>query len=228
MNKKIQLTSKVLRISEVDSRYIELEMMVSNTEPNLNGVVTTAEFLRSKGDTLVDMPLVVDRSMLEAGLTGSLTHKFDGENLNTDVIGVFKEVFLKSTIEDPDSITMEAKAIVYKRFPETVNAIKQLFEDDDLKFSWELVATDVEEEDGIAYVKNGLFEGHCVVSNPAYGSECKATQLVAEAYIKDTNVCEVCDSKEEESEGGKAIKMDYLAEILKEKSIDDVRQEIRE
>lgn len=222
-NKILHLSSKVLKLSEIDNRYIELEMVVSNTDPNLNGVVTTKEFLQSKAETLVDMPLVVDRKMLEAGFTNSLTHKFDGQNLNTDIIGVFQEVWLESTVDDPDFVTMKAKAIVYKRFPETISAIKELYAEDDLKFSWELIATDVDEVDGIAYINNGEFEGHCIVSQPAYGDDAVATKLVA-SYIND--VCEMCELEEDSNEeGGKAIEMDYLAEILKEKSMGQVRSE---
>jgi len=231
-NKNIILSSKVTRISEIDKRYMELEMVVSNTDPNLNGVVTTAEFLRANADSLVDMPLVVDKAMLEAGFTNSLTHKFDGSNLNTDIIGVFKEVYLESSVDDPDSITMKAKAKVYKRFPETIEAIKQLFDEDDLKFSWELLATDVDEIDGIAYINSGEFEGHCIVSNPAYGEDAVATKLVAEAHSRDVDVIKSEQSQEQEQEGGKSIDMkktlqEFLAEVLTEKSIGDVRQEIQ-
>lgn len=236
-NKVIQLSSKVLRISESkDGRYIELEMFVSDNEANLNGVLTTEKFLRAKSDTLVDMPLVVDRPMLESGFTNSLTHKFDGENLNTDIIGIFKETYLSSNENNIDYISMYARAIVYTRFPNTVNAIKQLFEEDNLKFSWELIATDVEERDGIAYINDGFFEGHAIVSSPAYSDKATATKLVAEAFAKDINdtqtseiiESDLCEQEEDSTkEGGKAIEMkDYLAEILKEKSMEQIKSEI--
>lgn len=247
-NKSYHLSSKITKIAEIDRRYMELTAMVSNTDPNLNSVVTTADMLRKDSDSLVGMPLVVDKFALENGMTSSLTHKFDGENLNTDIIGICTEVYLTSTADNPDDITMYAKFNVFKRFPKTIEALKELFESDDLKFSWELIATDVDEIDGIAYINSGLWEGHAVVSNPAYGSECKALNLVAEAYNKDLDSINLSESndltddvsnkskcvpqEEQNQEGGESIDMkktlkEYLAEVLTEKSIDDVRQEIQ-
>lgn len=259
INKSYQISSKITKIAEVDKRYIELTMIVSDTNPNLNGVQIPKDVLIANADSIVQMPLVVDKVMLEGGFTNSLTHKYENGELKTDVIGVFTEAWVETSLENEDYAVMMGKAIVYKRFPATVDAIKSLYEDDDLKFSWELVASEVEEKNGISVIKNFEFEGHAIVSQPAYPIA-KAKKLVAslaEAYNKDldninsndvSNINEpkeqTCVSEEvvksdgvsqtsQDKEGGRSIDMnkklqEFLSEILKEKSIDDVRMEIAE
>jgi len=254
--KKFQLSSKITKIAEVDNRYMELTMIVSDTSVNLNGVSIPKDVLLESADSLVNpsMPLVVDKEMLEAGFTNSLTHRYENGELKTDIIGVFTEAWVESSLDDDSYAIMYAKAIVYKRFPETIDAIKTLYEDDDLRFSWELVATDIEEKNGISYLKKIKFEGHCIVSSPAYPiaeatklvATAKATKLVAslsEAYNKDLdginsndtanineNVCaeETSNLEERNSIGMNEKLKEFLAEVLTEKSIDDVRSEICE
>jgi len=246
-HKKYQLASKVTKLSDVNNRYIELEMFVSDTDANLNSVLTTKEFLEKRYSTLETMPLQVDRSMLESGYVNSLSHNWDGESLNTDSIGTFVESWLSYKEDDDEYVAMYAKARIWKRYKETVSAIKELYEDGNLKFSWELLAYEVEEgSDGIDRIIDGELEAHCIVSQPAYGEKAKATKLVAslsEAYNKDLdginsndtanineNVCveEISNLEERNSIGMNEKLKEFLAEVLTEKSIDDVRSEIRE
>ena len=227
--KNLQVFSEVTYLSENSNKtYMELEMIVSNTDPNLNGVVTTKEFLENRADTLVHMPLQVDKDRLELGLTDSLTHKYDEENdeLKTQSIGVITETWLESNEDNPEFVTMKAKARVYKRYKATCDEIVTLYNAGDLKFSWEVSATGVKEENDLIYINEGEFFGHCVVSQPAY-PVASATKLVAEAYKED--LCDLCglELSENEIKGGELTGMEYLKQLLAEMSIDDVRQAIR-
>lgn len=179
-NMSVFTESKALRLAETSNpAYMTLEMVVTNDQVNLNGDRITKEALEANAETLVDMPVQVDRDRLEKGLYSSLTHKASKEGLKTESVGVVTKVWLE-TDEETDVTTMYASAKIWKRYVATCEAIAELYEDDNLKFSWELVSTDyVKAEDGTREHNDFYFMGHCIVSMPSY-PVAKAQLLVAE------------------------------------------------
>ena len=157
---------------------MRLDMIVCNDEPNLNGEVLTKEFLENYSETLIGMPIQVGRMRLEKGLYSSLTHRAENGELKTDSIGAVDKVWLE-TDEDTNTTTMYASAKIWKRYSAVCDAIKELYEDGDLKFSWEVIVDDGEEKDGINYWKSGEWMAHTIVSFPSYPIA-KAQLLVAE------------------------------------------------
>lgn len=171
--------SKIISLSEAsDKRALILEMIVTNTEPNLNGDLTTYDFIVANYETLIDMPIQVDRFRLENGLYSSLTHRAEKDGLKTDSVGVIYEAYYL-TDEDSGITTLYAKAKIWKRYKATCDAIKELHENGELKFSWEIVAEEVDDSDGINVITSGYWIGHCIVSNPSYPIA-ESTMLVAE------------------------------------------------
>lgn len=175
--------SKIISLSEsTDKRALILEMIVTNTNPNLNGDVTTKEFIINNYETLLNMPIQVDRFRLENGFYSSLTHRAESDGLKTDSVGVIYEAYYT---EDDEETTLYAKAKIWKRYSATCDAIKELHENGQLKFSWEIVAEEYENIDDLNYIKDGYWIGHCIVSNPSYPIA-KSTMLVAE--LKELNL----------------------------------------
>jgi len=171
--------SKIISLSESkDKRALILEMIVTNTEPNLNGDKTSKDFIIKNHQTLVDMPIQVDRFRLESGLYSSLTHRSENDGLKTDSVGVIYEAYYVED-EDDEVTTLYAKAKIWKRYSATCDAIKELHDNGQLKFSWEIVVEEAENVDGINTIEDGYWIGHCIVSNPSYPIA-KSTMLVAE------------------------------------------------
>lgn len=182
----IVLSIKNIELAEEQNDvYMTLTMPVATTRTNLNGLKFTADFFDKGKNTLVDMPLLVNRELLESGETDKLTHEFDGQNFNTDVIGVIYKTWIADYDDSSDIKVLMASSKVYKRFGATCNAIKDLYESGELEFSMELLATEIIQYADRKEVIDGTFIGHTVVSNGAERA-CSTNQLlVAEALVKD-------------------------------------------
>jgi len=199
LEKQIFLTEgKVLSLSETSNpAYMVLEMVVCDSLSNLNGERLTKECLEANAETLIDMPIQVDRFRLEKGLYSSLTHRKEDDGLKTDSIGTITNVWLEHD-EDSDITTMYASAKIWKRYPFTCDAIIELHENDNLKFSYELRGYEYYTEDG-SDVRNWtsiIFMGHTIVSFPSYPIA-KSQLLVAElTNVTENNKKEVDNLKD--------------------------------
>jgi hypothetical protein len=171
--------SKAIKLSQTSSRtYMRLDMIVCDDQPNLNGELLTKEFLENYSETLIGMPIQVDRARIERGLYSSLTHRAEQGELKTDSIGAVDKVWLETDV-DTDVTTMYASAKIWKRYSAVCDAIKELYDDNNLKFSWEVIVDEGEEIDGINHWKTGEWFAHTIVSMPSYPIA-KAQLLVAE------------------------------------------------
>lgn len=186
MNKLSFETGKVLKLADTSNpAYMTLDMIICNDKPNLNNQGVSKSFIIANHETLVDMPIQVDRFRIENGMYSSLTHRYEKGELKTDSIGVITKTWYE-TDESNDETTLYASAKIWKRYPKTCEAIAELYEQGDLKFSWELVGTERDETIDTAEVYNsGFFVGHAIVSNPSYPIA-KSTMLVAE--LKELNL----------------------------------------
>lgn len=186
MNKLSFETGKVIKLADTSNpAYMTLDMIVCDSNPNLNSQGVTKDFIIANHQTLVDMPIQVDRFRIENGMYSSLTHRYEKGELKTDSIGVITNTWYE-TDESTDVTTLYASAKIWKRYPKTCEAIAELYEQEDLKFSWELVGTEKDESIETAEMfKNGYWIGHTLVSNPSYPIA-KSTMLVAE--LKELNL----------------------------------------
>jgi hypothetical protein len=84
--------------------------------------------------------------------------------------------------ENGEVVELIGTARIPKRFYFTCEALKELYEEGNLKFSYEIAVGEYSVSDGVKYVdksdKNSLI-GMCVVSTPAV-PKAKATMLSAE------------------------------------------------
>jgi len=178
-NMSVFTESKALRLANTSNpAYMVIDFIVCSDEINLNGEKLTKEGLELNAESLVDMPIQVDRYRLEKGLYSSLTHRAEKDGLKTDSVGVITKVWLET--DDNDVTTMYASAKIWKRYKATCEALVELYAEDNLKFSWELVSTNwITAEDGTRQHSDFYFMGHCIVSMPSYPIA-KAQLLVAE------------------------------------------------
>jgi hypothetical protein len=178
-NMSVFTESKALRLANTSNpAYMVIDFIVCSDEINLNGEKLTKEGLELNAESLVDMPIQVDRYRLEKGLYSSLTHRAEKDGLKTDSVGVITKVWLETN--DNDVTTMYASAKIWKRYKATCEALVELYAEDNLKFSWELVSTNwIIAEDGTRQHSDFYFMGHCIVSMPSYPIA-KAQLLVAE------------------------------------------------
>ncbi|MFL1672460.1 hypothetical protein [Paenibacillus dendritiformis] len=192
---KIQLTPIILELNEeANDIYMELTMCILTNKANLNKARFTNDFIDGvieNQEKYIGIPLVASRFKLENGNYKSLSHEFNrrtGE-LNTDVIGSFTSFWKEE--DDGGTIKLMGSAKIFKRYPNVCEAIKELYDDDSLRFSCEvLVAFYGDDEDDVRTIPysdgtdvNELF-GSCVVTSPAEVKS-KADILIAEALIKD-------------------------------------------
>lgn len=214
MNKLSFESGKVLRLADTSNpAYMTLEMVICNDLPNLNSEGVTKEFITSNHQTLVDMPIQVDRFRIENGMYSSLTHRYEKGELKTDSIGVITKTWYE-TDEETDVTTLYASAKIWRRYPKTCEAIEELYEQDNLKFSWELIGTEVDESYTNAEMySDGYWVGHAIVSNPSYPIA-KSTMLVAE--LNELNLKEEVEELKEILIAGMSIDMlrDKLSKAL--------------
>lgn len=167
------------------------------TDDYINGIVTNK-------DKFIGIPLVVNRSKLESGLYKSLSHEFNKKTgeLKTDTIGSFVDFW--SEIDGDGTLQLMGSVRIHKRYPNVCNAIIELYENELLEFSCEIVAFGYEDIDSETEVRSVAYSfedqvnvllGSCIVT---YGAEpkSKANLLVAEAIENDLKGGESVDKPE--------------------------------
>lgn len=192
MKETLSLNSKITEINETQSNdiYMKLSMCILTNNINLNNCRFTDSFIQNVVDNssqFVGIPLVANREVLEDMDYENLTHELnmDTGQLETDIVGSFTD-FYSETDED-GTVKLMGDIKVFKRFPETCEAIKDLFTSGDLRFSCEVMVKEYASvEDGIRTIDAGggeLFASAIVFQPAEILSE--ATLLIAEAYKKD-------------------------------------------
>jgi phage shock protein A len=133
------------------------------------------------------------------------------------MIGGFVD-FTKETDEDGVSLLV-GEARIYKRFPKTCEALAELYESGNLKFSCEVMVKKYKEvnEDGVRVVDynngNNFLFGNCIVTDPAE-EKAVATVLIAEALNKDLKSQEQGGTKVvSEIEFNKGYEIKYHGEL---------------
>lgn len=182
-----QLQASVLSLSEVQSKrpFISIRLRLCSTKPNANGEAVSEAFI----DKIVNdknahlaLPLVADVQKINRGdYRDGLGHMFDPETqtfLSTQIGGFID--FEK--VNDEYGVSLIGEAKVYKRNKKVTEALLNLYQENNLSFSFEIIAGAVTIEDGIMTVgdseKNELI-AMALVSRPAY-DEAVALSLVAE------------------------------------------------
>lgn len=225
MNDLVTVTPKILELNQSNDIYMTVRMVILSDQVNYNNLMFTEDFIDGvveNKDKYITIPVVVNREKLENEEYDELNHEFSNGKLNTDIIGGFSDFYKE--IDDDGVSLLIGEARIHKRFPKTCKAIKELFENDDLEFSCEVMVRKYKEvtDDDIRVVhyndgKNTLF-GHAIVSEPAE-SRAKATILVAEALNKDLKGGE----QVEKYEFNNGVKVKYHGKIeLNSMKLDDV------
>lgn len=187
MNSLRQLQASVLSLSEVQSKrpYISIRLRLCSTKPNVNGEAVNEAFIDkvvNDKNAHLALPLVADVQKINRGdYRDGLGHMFDPETqtfLSTQ-IGGFVDF---EKVNDEYGVSLIGEARVYKRNKKVTEALLNLYRENNLSFSFEIIAGAVTVEDGIMTVgdsdKNQII-GMALVSRPAY-AEAVALSLVAE------------------------------------------------
>jgi chemotaxis protein histidine kinase CheA len=191
--------------------------LISN-QPNANGAQFTDDFIDGvieNKDDYISIPFQVDRTKLENGLFGSLTHKLDKKTgqLLTDTIGSFVD-FEKAEIDGANCLIGTAR--IFKRYPKTCEAILKLYEDNSLETSVEVMVSSYEQEDGVRKVN---YEGNYLIGQAivTVGAEdrAKPSLLVAEALQEDLKGGASMDKQEREFNSGKEIAYHFESASIK-------------
>jgi hypothetical protein len=202
---KLSIKPKIMELNDSNNIYMTLNICILSNDVNYNKAQFLDDFIDGVIDnkeTYIGIPFVVNREKLESADYENLSHELKDGELLTDQIGSFVD-FWKEEIEDANCLMGAIR--IMKRFPNTCNAIIELYENEDLETSCEVLINSYDEvtEDGIRKIgynegKNSLI-GSAVVTNPAE-YRAKATLLVAEAYQKDIEYKEVKTMTEEKVE----------------------------
>ena len=155
-----------------------------STRPNQNNVAVTEAFLANIADNAEKyrcIPLCADTRKLRNGDHKHLGHMLDKQTgmFLTEQIGAFA-CFEKVNDEYGASLIGEAR--IAKRNKKVCQAILDLYESGNLNFSFEIIAGELTEQDGVTIIgdsESNELIGMAVVSLPAY-PEAKALALVAE------------------------------------------------
>lgn len=192
---KIKVTPTIIELNEeVNDIYMEITMCILTNQANLNKARFTDDFIDGvveNQEKYIGIPLVASRYKLENGNYQSLSHELNrrtGE-LNTDIIGSFTSFWKEETDDGISKLMGSAK--IFKRYPNVCEAIQELYVEDSLRFSCEVLIAFYGDKEGdvrtIPYSDgtdvNELF-GSCVVTSPAEVMS-KADLLIAEALEKD-------------------------------------------
>ncbi|MGG3892024.1 hypothetical protein [Metabacillus fastidiosus] len=192
MKEKLSLKPKIIELNNSNDIYMTLNICILSNDVNYNKAQFMDDFIDGvieNKETYIGIPFVVNREKLESAEYENLTHELQDGELLTDQVGSFVD-FWKEEIDDANCLMGSIK--VMKRFPNTCAAIVELYNNDDLETSCEVLVNSYVEitEDGIRKIgynegKNALI-GSAIVTSPAE-KRAKATLLVAEAYEKDIN-----------------------------------------
>lgn len=195
----IQVKSKILEIQDTNSIYMTMKTVMVSNDVNFNKAQFLDEFIDGvveNSDRYIGIPFQVNRLKLENGIYGSLTHELDKDgSLKTDTIGSFVG-FEKDEIDGANCLIGTTR--IFKRYPKTCNAILELYEDELLETSVEVLVGSYEKtEDGIRQIgyENNELIGHCLVTSGAE-SRAKPTLLIAQALSEDLQGGEKVDQKE--------------------------------
>lgn len=204
MSETLKLTPKILEIANSNDIYMTIELVILTNQVNYNGALFTDNFIDgviNNKERYIGIPLVANRVKLEGGEYDDLNHELKDGQLQTDIIGSFVD-FWKETDED-ESILLKGSARVLKRYPNTCNALLELFETGDLEFSVEVAVRNYTSvEDGVRQVDyndgNNALLASCVVTEGAEVKS-KATLLIAQAIKKDLDSIEDLSMKGDEN-----------------------------
>lgn len=147
--------------------------------------------LVSAGDTYACLPLFADTGKMKRGELETLGHNYNPRDgsFDTEQIGAFRRF---EKVRDEYGVSLMGEARVSKRNEAVCAALLQLFAEKALHVSFEIVAAQIREEDGVSLIDaadgNELM-GMAVVSIPAY-PEATAFALVAEQKKEENQVNE--------------------------------------
>lgn len=191
-NRKYQLWAEAVGVDEQPSNdvYMQIQMRMMSTAPNGNGCVVERDFMDAvieNQDFYSGTPVKVDINALVSG--DQLGHKFDSDRKEwlADQIGAITSFSLKDETDEETGETvtvMLGNARIEKGRADVCEAIIDLYEAGKLFFSFEIIASEVreDEETGLVYIGAGdhnHLTAMCVVSIPAYDGA-TATTFVAE------------------------------------------------
>lgn len=190
MKEKLSIKPKILSLNDTNDIYMTLNICILSNDVNYNKAQFLDDFIDGVIDnkeTYIGIPFVVNREKLENAEYDKLTHELKDGKLLTDQIGSFVD-FWKEEIDDANCLMGSIR--IAKRFPNTCEAIVELYNEEELETSCEVLINSYEEvtDDGVRKIgynegKNALI-GSAIVTSPAE-RRAKATLLVAEAYEKD-------------------------------------------
>lgn len=184
MSDRLLLSPEILELSQASKVFMTLKMVILTTNTNLNGTRFTEDFIDGICTNQKDfqgIALVVNRARLEKEQFDNLTHEFNGQTLETDMIGSFVGFEKAENADGSKSLIGEAR--IMKRFPKTCNAISELYSTNELSFSCEVLVRrydNVEDNYREVNYHDGLnsLMANCIVSQPAE-VDAKPTLLVA-------------------------------------------------
>lgn len=176
MEKFTERIQKIISVGEVmehNEIFLELKMLMFDTQRNLNGVQYTKAFIEDiveNKDKYICLPLLCDvETLLEEGF---LTHLLDEDTgtFGTLQVGSFKDFELEYD-EAADVTALIGYARVPKRNGSVCDAFVALHEAKQLKFSYEMLIATYTVENGIMMVdksEDNSLIGLCVVTDPAH------------------------------------------------------------
>ena len=197
--KFISFASVISEIKQSDM-FMSVKMRILETpKANLNGVRVTEDFIDeiiADEERYVGLPLYADVKSLLSGKYSNLGHMYNaktGEFYSTQ-IGSFYQ-FEKETFKGGAYLVGYAR--IPKRNTKLSKAIKELFADDALKFSFEIACSDYsEDEEGNLVIdasENNYLEGTAIVTFPAC-EDAVALDLVAQrAGDPERGECEMAE-----------------------------------
>lgn len=198
-NRKYQLWAEAVGVDDQPSNdvYMQIQMRMMSTAPNGNGCVVERDFMDAvieNQDFYSGTPVKVDINALVSG--DQLGHKFDSDRKEwlADQIGAITSFSLKDEVDEETGETvtvMLGNARIEKGRADVCEAIIDLYEAGKLFFSFEIIASEVreDEETGLVYIGAGEHNhltAMCVVSIPAYDGA-TATTFVAEMENENMN-----------------------------------------
>ena len=167
--------------------YFSVTMRMLTTEVNLNGVRLTAGFIddiAEHAEEYICMPLCADIDRLSRGLDIGLTHMYDERRqmIEAPQVGSFFEVH---KVEDEHGVSLVGTARINKRNADVTDKIIQMYNTGRLKFSFEIWASELYEEDGVTVVDaapGNRLTAMAIVTTPALPAAV-ALNLAAEVDI---------------------------------------------
>lgn len=188
MQKFVMAASDVsLDYPQSNEIYFSVTMRMLTTEVNLNGVRLTAGFIddiAEHAEEYICMPLCADIDRLSRGLDIGLTHMYDERRqmFEAPQVGSFFEVH---RVEDEHGVSLVGTARINKRNADVTDKIIQMYNTGRLKFSFEIWASELYDEDGVTVVDaapGNRLTAMAIVTTPALPAAV-ALNLAAEVDI---------------------------------------------